>query len=86
MQARWKLDLTEGYERQRIRLLPNYEFQTLYSIENLGEQSNSSEIINGAESRLSYLYEGNYHPGLFEVLPFLTELSQLIILHFVFAV
>jgi len=55
MQARWKLDLTEGYERQRIRLLPNYEFQTLYNIENLGEQSNSSEIINGAESRLSFV-------------------------------
>lgn len=30
---RWKLDLTEGYERQRRRLLPNYEFQCLYNLD-----------------------------------------------------
>ena len=30
---RWKLDLTEGYERQRVRLVPNYEFQGLYGID-----------------------------------------------------
>lgn len=30
---RWKLDLTEGYERQRRRLLPNYEFHGLYNID-----------------------------------------------------
>jgi WD40 repeat protein len=32
---RWKLDLTEGYERQRRRLLPNHEFQTLYKLDKL---------------------------------------------------
>ena len=53
MQQRWKLDLTEGYERQRIRLLPNYEFQSLYNIEDQGEQSFASENA-GAESRLSF--------------------------------
>jgi Beige/BEACH domain/PH domain associated with Beige/BEACH len=31
--ARWKLDLSEGYERQRRRLLPNYEFQGLYNVD-----------------------------------------------------
>ncbi|VEU36285.1 unnamed protein product [Pseudo-nitzschia multistriata] len=30
---RWKLDLSEGYERQRRRLLPNYEFHGLYNID-----------------------------------------------------
>ncbi len=30
---RWKLDLTEGYEHQRRRLLPNYEFHGLYNID-----------------------------------------------------
>jgi hypothetical protein len=30
---RWKLDLTEGYERQRRRLLPNYEFHGLYNLD-----------------------------------------------------
>lgn len=31
--TRWKLDLTEGYERQRRRLLPNYEFFSLYNLD-----------------------------------------------------
>lgn len=31
--TRWKLDLTEGFERQRRRLLPNYEFHCLYNID-----------------------------------------------------
>lgn len=30
---RWKLDLSEGYERQRRRLLPNYEFHGLYNLD-----------------------------------------------------
>lgn len=30
---RWKLDMTEGYERQRRKLSPNYEFFALYNIE-----------------------------------------------------
>jgi hypothetical protein len=29
----WKLDMTEGYERQRRKLLPNYEFYGLYNVE-----------------------------------------------------
>ena len=31
--TRWKLDLTEGSERQRRRLLPNYEFHSLYNVD-----------------------------------------------------
>jgi hypothetical protein len=31
--TRWKLDLTEGNERQRRRLLPNYEFDSLYNVD-----------------------------------------------------
>jgi hypothetical protein len=30
---RWKLDMTEGHERQRRKLSPNYEFFALYNIE-----------------------------------------------------
>lgn len=30
---RWKLDLSEGHERQRRRLLPNYEFHGIYNLE-----------------------------------------------------
>jgi hypothetical protein len=29
----WKLDMTEGHERQRRRLLPNYEFHDLYNLD-----------------------------------------------------
>ena len=31
--TRWKLDLSEGTERQRRRLLPNYEFHGLYNLD-----------------------------------------------------
>ena len=31
--GRWKLDLTEGSERQRRRLLPNYEFHGVYNLD-----------------------------------------------------
>lgn len=30
--TKWKLDLTEGYERQRRRMLPNYEWYGLYGL------------------------------------------------------
>jgi len=32
---RWKLDLSEGYERQRRRVLPNYEFHKLFNLDEL---------------------------------------------------
>ena len=44
---RWKLDLTESYERQRRRFLPNYEFHGLY---NLNEEHDISESTNAIES------------------------------------
>ena len=34
---RWKLDLSEGHERQRRRLLPNYEFHGLYNLDELAD-------------------------------------------------
>lgn len=34
---RWKLDLSEGSERQRRRLLPNYEFHGLYNLDELAD-------------------------------------------------
>jgi len=37
----WKLDVTEGYEGQRKKLIPNYEFCTLY---------NSDEYLNDTKS------------------------------------
>ena len=30
---RWKLDMTEGYEHQRRKLLPNYEFYGLFNVD-----------------------------------------------------
>ena len=40
---RWKLDLTEGYERQRRRLLPNYEFHGLYNLDESAEDENTRD-------------------------------------------
>ena len=40
---RWKLDLTEGYERQRRRMLPNYEFHGLYNID---EKADNVEYVD----------------------------------------
>lgn len=37
----WKLDVTEGYEGQRKKLIPNYEFRTLY---------NPDEYLNDTKS------------------------------------
>lgn len=52
--ARWKLDLSEGYERQRRRLLPNYEFHGLYNLDDMDiEDNGDSEAMaasNGPES------------------------------------
>jgi len=41
---RWKLDLSEGFERQRRRLLPNYEFHSLYNLDELADD----EALAGA--------------------------------------
>lgn len=45
---RWKLDLSEGFERQRRRLLPNYEFHGLY---NLDEAVDEFENSHGNDKR-----------------------------------
>ena len=41
---RWKLDLTEGAERQRRRLLPNYEFHGLYNLEEDHDTGRGSKV------------------------------------------
>lgn len=54
---RWKLDLTEGYERQRRRLLPNYEFHGLYNID---------EKADNVEYTKSLMLDGDTEAGLTE--------------------
>jgi len=49
-QARWKLDLSEGYERQRRRLLPNYEFQKLYNLDRSITNTEDEECIQSMTS------------------------------------
>lgn len=45
----WKLDITEGYERQRRKLLPNYEFDTLYNVYDNGIESERSINDNSGQ-------------------------------------
>ena len=54
---RWKLDLTEGYERQRRRLLPNYEFHGLYNID---EKVDNVKYVD--ESGLMAIEDANENP------------------------
>ena len=50
---RWKLDLTEGYERQRRRLLPNYEFHGLYNIdEKVDNVEYTKSLLLDAENKV----------------------------------
>jgi len=44
--TRWKLDVTEAYEKQRRRLLPNYEFHSLYNIDETIDTDEYKEIKN----------------------------------------
>ena len=53
---RWKLDLTEGFERQRRRLLPNYEFHGLY---NLDEEHDVAIVSDTPETLASITEAGN---------------------------
>ena len=45
--TRWKLDLTEGYERQRRRMLPNYEWYGLYGLEEGDDEGNEDRLKKG---------------------------------------
>ncbi|KAL7542224.1 hypothetical protein ACHAXR_011601, partial [Thalassiosira sp. AJA248-18] len=54
---RWKLDLTEGYERQRRRLLPNYEFHGLYNID---EKADNVQYVD--ETHLRAIEDANEMP------------------------
>ena len=45
----WKLDMSEGHERQRKKLMPNYEFNALYNIDviverRVGEEKYETEV------------------------------------------
>mmetsp|Transcript_30241 Transcript_30241/g.46140 ORF Transcript_30241/g.46140 Transcript_30241/m.46140 type:complete len:3721 (-) Transcript_30241:46-11208(-) len=52
--TKWKLDLTEGYERQRRRLLPNYEWYGLYGLAE-GDSDEEVEDDGDNESQASDL-------------------------------
>ena len=45
--TRWKLNRTEGYEKQRRQMLPNYEWNDLYGID---EEFSSDEDDNSDSS------------------------------------
>ena len=47
---RWKLDLSEGYERQRRRLLPNYEFHGLYNLDESMDDMVENNYTSDTES------------------------------------
>ena len=51
----WKLDLTEGYERQRRRLLPNYEFRGLYNLDEDQEKDGALETSVSVDQKADYL-------------------------------
>jgi hypothetical protein len=44
--TRWKLDLSEGNERQRRRLLPNYEFHSMYNVDEKADHDASHPAID----------------------------------------
>lgn len=47
--TRRKLDLTEGYERQRRRLLPNYEFHGFYNLDEKLDHAHVQENDEGKD-------------------------------------
>jgi hypothetical protein len=50
--TRWKLDLTEGNERQRRRLLPNYEFDSLYNVDETADhEALATEADQGIDEK-----------------------------------
>ncbi|KAG7347447.1 WD40 repeat-containing protein [Nitzschia inconspicua] len=48
--TRWKLDMTEGHERQRRRLLPNYEFHGLYNIDEAHDDDGKQKKEEASDS------------------------------------
>jgi len=48
--SRWKLDVSEGYERQRRKLLPNYEFDSLYHVDDRSLEPETTEKETLSES------------------------------------
>lgn len=59
---RWKLDMTEGYEHQRRKLLPNYEFYGLYNVDetfDLSEQEmdDKRKSLDSTRTDLSFRSE-----------------------------
>ena len=61
--SRWKLDLTEGYERQRRRMLPNYEWYGLYGLEEDStddEEEDASDDDSVDSGVLSSILKGRF--------------------------
>ena len=51
----WKLDVGEGYERQRRKFLPNYEFDMLYNVSKDRNFEATSESIDSYQESLTDL-------------------------------
>ncbi len=65
---RWKLDMTEGFEHQRRKLLPNYEFYGLYNVDETFDRSDQEsndrrKSLDNTRTDLSFQGEQRAKPG-----------------------
>ena len=66
----WKLDLSEGYERQRRKLLPNHEFDTLYNVlDRYTEEKDTTKDSFDLEEITSNDEDPLHHSGHFDLNP-----------------
>ena len=61
--TRWKLDLCEASERQRRRLLPNYEFHGMYNVDEKADQD--AALAKNTDRQEDVDFEDNYQPESF---------------------
>ena len=61
--TRWKLDLCEASERQRRRLLPNYEFHSMYNVDETVDHD--AALANTAENKEEVDFEQDYQAESF---------------------
>ena len=56
---RWKLDMSEGYERQRKKLLQNYEFNALYNVEETSQEETKVKNDDSDKAQPSLSLDSN---------------------------
>ena len=66
--VRWKLDLSEGFERQRRRLLPNHEFHGLYNLDEDAEFKTVSDNDGQGGGEADFLSGGGQMVATAEIL------------------